>query len=372
MEKRKICSELKMRMSEKSAFSEVLSEVYMKKYACVKSFSFFAASFFLCTVLFSCGKTSSGGKAAEKAEAFYSNSAPVPRTAKMMAAADSAVYANMANVLPRVGPEGYVVAGRSTTAFCPEGPTGPAGSGADFSSGEPAFSDSPSDLQDRKLVKTGSVTLEVESLSAADSAIEKWCASFGGYISDSSSWQTNANYTVKIPSGRFDDAMKTAGNLGILREHSISTQDVTEQFYDLQTRLSNKKVMRDNLRKYLSQAKDVKDMLQIEKELNSVISDIEFMEGRMKRLSNQIDYSTISVSVQLPYGKTETGFSFPDAGEGTRKFISNTVSFFLLCITSLFYVIVCGIPVLAVLGFLFWLLWGKIGLLKKLYRWLSK
>ena len=130
--------------------------------------------------------------------------------------------------------------------------------------------------------------------------------------------------------------------------------------------------MRDNLRKYLSQAKDVKDMLQIEKELNSVLSDIEFMEGRMKRFSNQIDYSTISVSVQLPYGKTETGFSFPDAGEGTRKFISNTVSFFLLCITSLFYVIVCGIPVLAILGFLFWLLWGKIGLLKKLYRWLSK
>lgn len=329
----------------------------MKKYARVKAFAFFAASFFLCTVLFSCGKTSSGGKAAEKEKAFYSNSAPVPRTAKMMAAADSAVYASMANVIPRVGPEG---------------PTGPAGSGADFSSGEPAFSDSPSDLQDRKLVKTGSVTLEVESLSAADSAIEKWCASFGGYISDSSSWQTNANYTVKIPSGRFDEAMKTAGNLGILKEHSISTQDVTEQFYDLQTRLSNKKVMRDNLRKYLSQAKDVKDMLQIEKELNSVISDIEFMEGRMKRLSNQIDYSTISVSVQLPYGKTETGFSFPDAGEGTRKFISNTVSFFLLCITSLFYVIVCGIPVLAVLGFLFWLLWGKIGLLKKLYRWLSK
>ena len=321
----------------------------MKKYACVKAFAFFAATFFLCTVLFSCGKTSSVGKATEKEKAVYSNSAPVPRTAKMMSAtADYPVYADMQNV------------------FLPEGPE------ADFSSDEAAFSGSPDDLQERKLVKTGSVTLEVESLSAADSAIEKWCASFNGYISDSSSWQTNANYTVKIPSGRFDEAMKTAGNLGILREHSISTQDVTEQFYDLQTRLSNKKVMRDNLRKYLSQAKDVKDMLQIEKELNSVLSDIEFMEGRMKRLSNQIDYSTISVSVQLPYGKTETGFSFPDAGEGTRKFISNTVSFFLLCITSLFYVIVCGIPVLAVLGFLFWLLWGKIGLLKKLYRWLSK
>ena len=100
----------------------------MKKYACVKAFAFFAATFFLCTVLFSCGKTSSVGKATEKEKAVYSNSAPVPRTAKMMSAtADYPVYADMQNV------------------FLPEGPE------ADFSSGEAAFSGSPADLQERKL-----------------------------------------------------------------------------------------------------------------------------------------------------------------------------------------------------------------------------
>lgn len=226
--------------------------------------------------------------------------------------------------------------------------------------------------QERKLIKNGSVTLEVQSLAAADSAVEKWSASLGGYISSSYSYQTSANYTVKIPAARFDEAMKTAGDLGILREHSISTQDVSEQFYDLQTRLSNKKVMRDNLRGYLERAKDIKDLLQIEKELNFVLTEIESMEGRMKRLSNQIDYATITVSVQLPYGKTETGFSFPDAGEGFRKFISNTVSFFAKCLVCFFYIIICGIPVLAVISFLYWLLWGKVALLKKLYHKLSK
>lgn len=226
--------------------------------------------------------------------------------------------------------------------------------------------------QERKLIKTGSVTLEVQSLSAADSAVEKWSASLGGYISNSYSHQTGANYTVKIPAARFDEAMKTAGDLGILREHSISTQDVSEQFYDLQTRLSNKRVMRDNLRAYLEKAKDIKDLLQIEKELNSVLTEIESMEGRMKRLSNQIDYATITVSVQLPYGKTESGFSFPDAGEGFRKFISNTVAFFAKCLVCFFYIIICGIPVLAVISFLYWLLWGKVALLKKLYHRLSK
>ena len=237
---------------------------------------------------------------------------------------------------------------------------------------ERAVEDGGAAEQERKLIKTGSVTLEVQSLSAADSAVEKWSASLGGYISNSYSHQTGANYTVKIPAARFDEAMKTAGDLGILREHSISTQDVSEQFYDLQTRLSNKRVMRDNLRAYLEKAKDIKDLLQIEKELNSVLTEIESMEGRMKRLSNQIDYATITVSVQLPYGKTETGFSFPDAGEGFRKFISNTVAFFAKCLVCFFYIIICGIPVLAVISFLYWLLWGKVALLKKLYHRLSK
>lgn len=237
---------------------------------------------------------------------------------------------------------------------------------------ERAVEDGGAAEQERKLIKTGSVTLEVQSLSAADSAVEKWSASLGGYISNSYSHQTGANYTVKIPAARFDEAMKTAGDLGILREHSISTQDVSEQFYDLQTRLSNKRVMRDNLRAYLEKAKDIKDLLQIEKELNSVLTEIESMEGRMKRLSNQIDYATITVSVQLPYGKTESGFSFPDAGEGFRKFISNTVAFFAKCLVCFFYIIICGIPVLAVISFLYWLLWGKVALLKKLYHRLSK
>lgn len=228
-----------------------------------------------------------------------------------------------------------------------------------------------SENQERKLIKNGSVELEVESILNMDDAIEKWAKSFGGYVSSSSSQEKNAYYNVRVLSEKFDDAMQSAGNLGLLKSHSVSVQDVSEQFYDLQTRLSNKKIMRKNLEKYLSQAKDIKDMLQIEKELNAVISDIESMEGRMKRLSNQIDYSTINITLQLPFGKTETGFHFPDVGDGARHFFSNIISFFALCVSILFYVVVCGIPILAIIGFLYWILWGKIGLLKKLYKWLS-
>lgn len=291
----------------------------------------------------SCGKKGmpAGSARQEALVADYAveTKAAAPRMAKAMMASNEAVY------------EEAAVTDDSGSAGAVQGAAG---------------------TQERKLIKNGSVTIEVQSLAAADSSIEAWCGAFGGYISNSSAYESNAYYTVKIPAARFDEAMKTAGELGTLREHSVSTQDVSEQYYDLQTRLSNKKVMRDNLQKYLAQAKDIKDMLQIEKELNAVVTEIESMEGRMKRLSNQIDYATINVSVQLPYGKTEKGFTFPNMGEGFRKFVSNTVSFFAHALGVFFYIIICGIPVLAIVGFLYWLLWGKVGLLKKLYRWLSK
>ena len=88
--------------------------------------------------------------------------------------------------------------------------------------------------------------------------------------------------------------------------------------------------MKERLQRYLEEAKDIKDMLQIEKELNSVISDIESMEGRMKRLSGQIDYSQIYVNYDLPFRSDENhGFVMPDFGDGFRRFMANVLDFFI-------------------------------------------
>lgn len=225
---------------------------------------------------------------------------------------------------------------------------------------------------ERKLIKTGYLTIEVSDLAKSENAVEAWCKHFDGYIANTSNSEQFSNFTVKVPSTKFDEAMKSIGEIGIVKNHGISTQDVSEQFYDLQTRLSTKKVMKSKLEKYLSQAKDIKDLLQIETELNSVISDIESMEGRIKRLSNQIDYSTINITMQLPYGKTDLNITFPNASNGLRRFISNIISFFAKCLVVFFYIIIGGIPVLAILAFLYWLLLGKVGLLKKLYLRLKK
>lgn len=226
--------------------------------------------------------------------------------------------------------------------------------------------------QERKLIKTGSVNLEVENLTTAEQAVETWCKNFDGYISSSYNQENSASFTVRIPAKNFDSAMDTIGDLGKIKYRSLSTQDVSEQFYDLQTRLETRRILKDRLQSYLASAKDMKDMLQIERELNDTLSEIESMEGSMRRLSGQIDYSTINVELQLPYRTTDQGFQWPSLSNGLRRFLSNLVDFFVGLITAVLYIVICGVPIVALVAFFYWLLLGRVGLLKKIFRRLSK
>lgn len=222
--------------------------------------------------------------------------------------------------------------------------------------------------QERKLIKNGSVSLEVEQLSSTEDAVLQWCQSFGGYVASSFSHENSASFTVRIPAASFDDAMAAAGSLGRVRSRNISTQDVSEQFYDLRTRLDTRKILRDRLQSYLAQAKDMEDLLHIERELNSTLTEIESMEGRMRRLSNQIDYSTITVDASLPYRTTDQGFQWPSLDRTVRRFLSNVVDFFVGFVAVVLYIIIFGIPILGLLAFLYWLLLGRVGLLRKIFK----
>lgn len=225
---------------------------------------------------------------------------------------------------------------------------------------------------EKKLIKTGNINLEIENLSESILKVEEWISSYGGYISNSSNSEKNAWFNIKIPSSKFDDAMNSACSLGKVLNHSENTEDVSEQYYDLESRLQNKKTMKSKLEGYLSNAKDIKDLLEIERELNSVISDIDSMEGRLKRLSNQVEYSTITINLQLPSNHSETGFIFPDLKNGFSNFLSNFLNFLIGFVKVFFLVILCGIPILAAIAFFYWLLFGRIGLILKLYKWLKK
>lgn len=297
---------------------------------------------------------SCGGEDTAAVQSSFKETVAAPRmAAKSVAAADMMVFEDVAV-------EGAVEAEMDYGAV-PE----PTIAGA---SGGGSGGQNPAGQQDRKLIKTGSISLEVEQLAATEEAVLAWCQSFGGYVASSFNHETNAAFTVRIPAVHFDAAMAAAGNLGRVRSRNISTQDVSEQFYDLRTRLDTRKILRDRLQSYLAQAKDMEDLLHIERELNSTLTEIESMEGRMRRLSNQIDYSTITVDASLPYRTTDQGFQWPSLDRTVPRFLSNVVDFFVDFVAIVLYIIIFGIPILGLVALLYWLLLGRVGLLRKIFK----
>ena len=225
---------------------------------------------------------------------------------------------------------------------------------------------------ERKLIRTGNVTLEVKTVSDAEEKINVWAKNLGGYITNANTWENGAGFTVRVPAERFDEAMAQAGEFGRVTNRSVSSQDVSDNYYDLQSRLQTKYILRDKLTGYLNQAKDIKDLLEIERQLNSVLEDIDSTEGRFKRLSGQIDFSTIYINMQFEHGKDESGIILPDVKNSWNEFVSTVIAFFWGLLKVIFYIVIFGIPLLAVAALLFWLLFGKIGLLVRLFKKLKK
>jgi hypothetical protein len=144
-----------------------------------------------------------------------------------------------------------------------------------------------------KIIRTADVTLAVYHVEQSLSAVDGIARELGGYLS----LRTDQQVTVRIPRDRFDEAMRRIEALGDVLHRSITAEDVTDEYVDLEMRLRNALVVRARLEKLLETAA-VRDAVEIEKELARVTEEIERIEGKLKLLGDRIAYSSITVSFE--------------------------------------------------------------------------
>lgn len=221
---------------------------------------------------------------------------------------------------------------------------------------------------ERKIVYSGNLHLEVQRLADTKATVEQWVTRYGGYISNASESETSASITANIPSASFAQAMEECGSFGRLKSKNTYTDDVTERFYDLDTRLSTRRVLLERLQTYLISAKTMQELIQIETKINDVTAELERMQGQMNRLAAQIDFSQITVYLALPINQTESaGFVLPSVRTAARTFLGDVASFFVAFVFVALKVIVFGVPCALFLMLLYWLAVGKVGLLRRLF-----
>lgn len=154
---------------------------------------------------------------------------------------------------------------------------------------------------DRKLIKNGALSFETSNIDETKKQIENLCRELGGYISTENrhSYTNKLQYdqVLRLPADKFDSFIeKLEAKSYKIEDKSINTQDVTEEFIDVEARLKTKRDLELRYRELLKFAKTVEEMLSIENEIEKVRSNIESMEGRLTYLKNQVSFSTMNLS----------------------------------------------------------------------------
>ena len=155
---------------------------------------------------------------------------------------------------------------------------------------------------DKKVIKTGEIDMRVNSIEKAINDIKSIAISHGGdeVASDfaKNSSKKSGFIVIKIPVNQYNETFDAIKQIAPLVTHESSrAQDVTAQFIDLESRIKNKKDHEERLRTFFDKAEDVDELIQVERELARVRTEVEQMESQLKYLKDQTQYSTIHVTL---------------------------------------------------------------------------
>ncbi|XLQ20245.1 MAG: DUF4349 domain-containing protein [Candidatus Moraniibacteriota bacterium] len=156
---------------------------------------------------------------------------------------------------------------------------------------------------DKKVIKTGSIDMRVNSVEDSMDEIRWITNAHGGdeVSSDISKSDTYKNgfIVVKVPVNQYAETFAAIKRIApLVIDESSQSQDVTARFIDLESRIKNKKEHEERLRSFFKKADDVDELIQVERELARVRTEVESMEGQLKYLKDQTQYSTINVSLR--------------------------------------------------------------------------
>ncbi len=189
---------------------------------------------------------------------------------------------------------------------------------------------------EKKIIKNAQVKFQVKELNASSKNVEVLTKKYGAYIS-SSNQGTNYNnlyntISIRVPAIQFEGLLNDLLKESIyLESKNITSQDVTEEYVDTETRIKTKKDIEQRYKEILRQAKTIEEILAVEAKLAEIREEIEAKEGRLKFLSDNVMYSTIQLEIYETVSgqvQPEYGF-FSKLGEAITGGWSGLLSFFL-------------------------------------------
>jgi hypothetical protein len=216
---------------------------------------------------------------------------------------------------------------------------------------------------EQKIIKTAHLTFESKDPELTHEKILGLTKDFKGFVQSDHSGKdygrVNFNIVIRVPTENFQSMIDGVSNgVDYFDQKEISRKDVTEEFVDLQARLKAKRQLEERYLQLLKQAKNVKEMLEIERELSKIREEIEAKEGRLQYLQNKVSLSTIYINFYKTTSSKGVSMSYGQKMVNALKGGWNGISVFFL---GLLYIW----PLLLVIGILTFILRRYLKRLKK-------
>ncbi len=156
------------------------------------------------------------------------------------------------------------------------------------------------------IIYTATLGLVVDDLDAVALEVERLVATQKGFVAKSevksdSGRRRTATYTIRVPIGQFTGLKNGFLGLGTPERNVVDTQDVTEEFVDVEARIKNLKEQEDKLNELLKEKRKeekLEDVIKVSDRVFLVRGDIERAQGRRNYLRNRVDLSTINLTLR--------------------------------------------------------------------------
>jgi hypothetical protein len=214
-------------------------------------------------------------------------------------------------------------------------------------------SDAITKANERKIIRSATLALEVASPTDIQWQIGSIAASLDGFVvtseskhvgnSDSKA-QLEVTLVLRVPADQFDKALgQIRATGGRVVDEKITGQDVTEEFIDLEARLKTQKALENQFVEIMKQAGKISDALEVQSQIANVRAEVERLEGRRRFLQNRASLSTINVTLRNPAAIAVNTSGF---GRSVKDAIAISIDLATGIVLLLIRLIIVSIPII--------------------------
>jgi hypothetical protein len=226
---------------------------------------------------------------------------------------------------------------------------------------EPGLPDQVGDLvDDAKIVRTGSMELEVADVPAALLTARDGIRAMGGYIGASETQTIDdrpvAKNTYRIPVDRWEDALDLmrgiAGDAKKVLNERTQAVEVTGAIVDLEARIRNLRASEVALQEISTRAARVTDVLEVQAQLTAVRGQIEQLTAQLTQLDDQASYATLDVTFSMPVVAVEVAAKRWEPGVVVDEASASLVNILQALTTAGIWFAIVWLPLLVVFAIL--------------------